>query len=163
MSDKTCTESPALVSSAALAGAATKEPFLAILRELSEAYHAFSAYSGAHVRELGLTPAQFDVIATLGNTEGMPLSQLAHQTLITKGTLTGIIDRLEHKGLVRREVPPDDRRSFRAVLTPAGETLFSQVFPAHIAHLRRAFAGLNPEELEPMRRVFRELRKRFRQ
>ncbi|MEB8492371.1 MarR family transcriptional regulator, partial [Acidithiobacillus ferriphilus] len=47
---------------------AAKEPFLAVLRELAQAYHAFSAYSAAHVRQLGLTPAQFDVIATLGNT-----------------------------------------------------------------------------------------------
>lgn len=138
-----------------------KEPFLAVLRELAQAYHAFSAYSAAHIRQLGLTPAQFDVIATLGNTQGMPLSELAQKTLITKGTLTGIIDRLEGKGLVRREVPVGDRRSFLAVLTPAGETLFAQVFPAHIDYLRRAFAERDAGELEQVRRTLRELRGRF--
>ena len=148
-------------SSTDLQEATTKAPFLAVLRELAQAYHAFSAYSAAHVRQLGLTPAQFDVIATLGNTQGMPLSQLAQQTLITKGTLTGIIDRLEEKGLVRREVPTGDRRSFLAVLTPAGETLFAQVFPAHIAYLRRAFAEGDEGELEQVRRTLRELRGRF--
>ena len=139
----------------------TKEPFLAVLRELAQAYHAFSAYSAAHVRQLGLTPAQFDVIATLGNTQGMPLSQLAQKTLITKGTLTGIIDRLEEKGLVRREVPVGDRRSFLAVLTPAGEALFAQVFPAHIAYLRQVFADVDEGELEQVRRTLRGLRGRF--
>lgn len=140
---------------------AVKEPFLAVLRELAQAYHAFSAYSAAHVRQLGLTPAQFDVIATLGNTQGMPLSQLAQQTLITKGTLTGIIDRLEEKGLVRREVPVGDRRSFLAVLTPAGEILFAQVFPAHIAYLRQTFADVDADDLEQARRTLRGLRGRF--
>ncbi|OCB03631.1 MarR family transcriptional regulator [Acidithiobacillus ferrivorans] len=150
-----------LLSYTATPEATAKEPFLAVLRELAQAYHAFSAYSAAHVRQLGLTPAQFDVIATLGNTQGMPLSQLAQQTLTTKGTLTGIIDRLEEKDLVRREVPAGDRRSFLAVLTPAGEALFSQVFPSHIAYLRQAFANVDTDDLERVRRALRGLRDRF--
>ncbi|MDA8113285.1 MAG: MarR family transcriptional regulator [Acidithiobacillus sp.] len=161
MRDGTTGESTMLLSYTATPEATAKEPFLAVLRELAQAYHAFSAYSAAHVRQLGLTPAQFDVIATLGNTQGMPLSQLAQQTLITKGTLTGIIDRLEEKGLVRREVPAGDRRSFLAVLTPAGEALFSQVFPSHIAYLRQAFANVDTDDLEQVRRTLRGLRGRF--
>ena len=150
-------------SSTDLQETTAKEPFLAVLRELAQAYHAFSAYSAAHVRQLGLTPAQFDVIATLGNTQGIPLSQLAQKTLITKGTLTGIIDRLEEKGLVRREVPAGDRRSFRAVLTPEGEVLFSRVFPAHIVYLRQAFADVDADDLEQVRRTLRALRDRFQE
>ena len=152
-----------LLSYTATPKATTQEPFLAVLRELAQAYHAFSAYSAAHVRQLGLTPAQFDVIATLGNTQGMPLSQLAQKTLITKGTLTGIIDRLDEKGLVRREVPVSDRRSFRAVLTPEGEVIFSRVFPAHIVYLRQAFADVDADDLEQVRRTLRALRDRFQE
>ena len=163
MCDETTGETSALLSHAAMQETTAKEPFLAVLRELAQAYHAFSAYSAAHVRQLGLTPAQFDVIATLGNTQGMPLSQLAQKTLITKGTLTGIIDRLEEKGLVRREVPVGDRRSFLAVLTPAGEALFAQVFPAHIDYLKRAFTEGDEGELEQVRRTLRGLRGRFQE
>lgn len=138
-----------------------QEQFIGLLRSLAEAFHAFSAYSANHVREMNLTPAQFDIIATLGNTSGMPFNQLAKRTLITKGTLTGIIDRLEAKGLVRREVPAGDRRSFRAVLTPAGEALFSEVFPAHVAYLRRAFAGAKPGEMKLITRLLCQLQSRF--
>ncbi|MHB8551499.1 MAG: MarR family winged helix-turn-helix transcriptional regulator [Acidiferrobacterales bacterium] len=134
---------------------------MGVLRALAEAYHAFSAYSASHVRQMNLTPAQFDIIVTLGNTSGMAFNQLARKTLITKGTLTGIIDRLEAKGLVRREVPAGDRRSFRAVLTGAGEALFSEVFPAHVAYIRRAFTGAKPEELELVSRLLAQLQKRF--
>ncbi len=141
--------------------ASAREPFIAVLRELAEAYHAFSTYSAAHVRELGLTPAQFDVIATLGNTGGLPLSEVARKTLITKGTLTGIIDRLEAKGLLFRRVPADDRRSFHAVLTPAGEALFAEVFPLHIDYLKRAFLHLEADELEQTRATLHRLRERF--
>lgn len=111
---------------------------------------------------MDLTPAQFDIIATLGNTPGMPFSQLARRTLITKGTLTGIIDRLEARGLVRREVPQGDRRSFRAVLTPSGEALFAEVFPAHIAHIRKVFAGAASGEMDAAVQVLRQIESRFR-
>ncbi len=142
-------------------GHENQEQFIGVLRGLAEAFHAFSAYSASHIREMNLTPAQFDIIATLGNTAGMPFNQLANKTLITKGTLTGIIDRLEAKGLVRREVPAGDRRSFRAVLTPAGEALFSEVFPTHVAYLRRAFVGVQPGEMELIIRLLRQLQSRF--
>jgi len=97
---------------------------------------------------LGLTSSQFDVISSLGNTSGMTFNQLAKKTLTTKGELTGIIDRLEKKGLVRREVPADDRRCFLAVLNPEGEQVFEEVFPAHVAHLKQRFGQLDQQELE---------------
>lgn len=141
---------------------ATEQPsFLPTMRELVRAYQAFASYSEKHIRELGLTPPQFDVIATLGSTPGMSMGQLAEKTLVTKGTLTGIIDRLEHKNLVRREVPPENRRSFIIVLTPEGQALFQQVFPAHIAYLKERFEQLDPAELELLRVLLGKLRTIF--
>ena len=135
--------------------------FIPTMRELARTYQAFANYSDSHVRELGLTPPQFDVIATLGNTEGMSMKDLAEATLVTKGTLTGIVDRLEKKGLVRREVPPENRRSFTIVLTEEGETLFEDTFSTHIAHLRPRFEQLTPTELEQLQQLLKKLRLQF--
>ena len=143
------------------AKAAAKESFIPVVRELARTYQAFARYSDTHVRRLGLTSPQFDVISTLGNTPGMPLNKLAEQTLITKGTMTGILDRLEHKGLLRREVPPDNRRSFVAVLTPEGARVFEEVFPQHVAHLKQRFGQLSKEEREQTTLVLRRLRELF--
>jgi len=44
--------------------------FLRSVRLLAQCYQGFERLSGRHVRALGLTPAQFDIVATLGNTEG---------------------------------------------------------------------------------------------
>jgi DNA-binding MarR family transcriptional regulator len=141
--------------------AAAQEAFMPLMRELARTYQAFTNYSDAHVRTLGLTPPQFDVISTLGNTSGMSMNKLAEKTLVTKGALTGIVDRLEKKGLVRREVPSDNRRSFTIVLTPAGEWVFEQFFPAHIAHLKQRFERLNPQELEQIHLALKKLREIF--
>ena len=143
------------------ADSATEAAFLTVLRELVRTYQAFSRYSDSHIRELGLTPSQFDVISTLGNTQGMGMKALAEATLVTKGTLTGIIDRLEKKSLVRREVPPFNRRSFTVVLTDKGNALFEETFPAHIAYLQQRFEQLEASELKQLESLLGKLRTQF--
>lgn len=132
--------------------------FLPLLRELVRTYQAFERYSAAHVLRMGLTPAQFDVLATLGNTAGMNPGQLGEKTLITKGTLTGVVDRLLAKGLVQRLPDPFDGRGQIVRLTPEGQALFEQVFPAHGAHLARAFARLDAAQIVPTEQALHTLR-----
>ncbi|MBI4989197.1 MAG: MarR family transcriptional regulator [Rhodocyclales bacterium] len=132
-----------------------------MLRELARCYQAFEAYSGSHIRGLDLTPAQFDIVATLGNTPGMSFKELGEKTLITKGTLTGVVDRLEAQRLVRRSASPEDGRSMIVSLTPAGARLFESVFPAHLDHLRLALGGLDAARLQRYEAALRELRAAF--
>lgn len=131
------------------------------MRELVRAYQSFSAYSEAHIRQFDLTPAQFDVIATLGNTNGVSMGEIGEKTLITKGTLTGVIDRLIQKQLVVREVPADDRRNVIVQLTPKGQQVFEQVFPLHIAYIKERFEKLDPSELELLKIMLSRLRQAF--
>jgi MarR family transcriptional regulator, 2-MHQ and catechol-resistance regulon repressor len=140
---------------------AAKASFLPAMRELVRAYQAFSAYSEAHIRQFDLTPAQFDVIATLGNTNGLSMGEIGEKTLITKGTLTGVIDRLIQKQLVLREVPPDNRRNVMVQLTPQGQGIFEQSFPSHIAHLKERFDRLQPTEIEALTDLLAQLRQAF--
>lgn len=135
--------------------------FLTLLRELSGAYQSFEIYSSAHVRSLALTPAQFDIIATIGNTAGMSPKELGEKTLITKGTLTGVVDRLSDKKLVRRTASPSDGRCQIVRLTPQGEKLFARIFPAHLTHMERAFAKFSPKELAEMTASLHRLREAF--
>jgi MarR family 2-MHQ and catechol resistance regulon transcriptional repressor len=135
--------------------------FLPLLRELSRTYQAFEVYSSAHVRLTGLTPPQFDIIATLGNTAGMTSRELGEKTLITKGTLTGVVDRLVEKKLVRRSAFPGDGRCQIIQLTAQGEKLFANVFPAQLAHMRRAFAHFSQKELVEIGNSLSRLREAF--
>ncbi len=138
-----------------------REAFLPVLRELARCYQAFERHSSRHIRSLGLTPSQFDIIATLGNTPGMSCRELGERTLITKGTLTGVIDRLEGRGLLRRHGCAHDRRSFTVALTAAGEREFARVFPEHLAFLRPTFAALSGDELARLQTQLVRLRECF--
>lgn len=131
------------------------------LLELVRTYQAFSTYSEVFVHQFNLTSAQFDVIVTLGREAGMNTGEIGERTLITKGTLTGVIDRLEKKGLVQREVPAEDRRSVVVKLTPEGQAIFNQAFPAHVADIERRLEQLESSELELLIVLLSRLRRVF--
>ncbi|QYF95505.1 MarR family transcriptional regulator [Massilia sp. PAMC28688] len=134
------------------------ERYLKSVRLLAECLQGFERFSGESVRRCGLTHAQFDIIATLGNTPGMMYKELGDKTLITKGTLTGVIERLEAKGLVARTRSSDDKRSFSVCLTPAGEQVFRDVFPVVIEQGRQLFAPYSDTDFDEMDGALRKLK-----
>jgi len=137
---------PLPLQSASAGAAAAKPDWLPTLRCVVRAYQAFDLMSDAHIRKLGLTSPQFDIIVTLGNTPGMTCREIGERTLITKGTLTGVLDRLEAKGLLVREESAEDRRSFIIKLTAKGQTLFETIFPTHLAHMDQYLGQLSPQD-----------------
>jgi DNA-binding MarR family transcriptional regulator len=138
------------------------DPYLRVLRPLVEAYLAFAREDNRHIRAMHLTPSQFDVIATLGDTEGMTCSDLSEATLVTKGTLTGVLDRLEAKGLIRRDDVEGDRRCIKIRLTEKGEALFQRTFPAHADFLRPFFErALTQKEADQARTLLLRVRDSF--
>lgn len=122
------------------------ERYLKSIRLLAECMQGFERFSSDFVRQYGLTHAQFDIIATLGNTCGMSYKELGQKTLITKGTLTGVVDRLEQKGLVIRERCPRDKRSYYVRLSCEGEQVFHDVFPKLTQQGQRLFDGYTEDD-----------------
>jgi MarR family 2-MHQ and catechol resistance regulon transcriptional repressor len=140
----------------------TKDAIMQVLRPLVETYFAFIRKDEPHIHSLGLTPSQFDVIATLGDTEGMTCKELSEKTLVTKGTLTGVLDRLEKKGLVERVPSREDRRCTLIRLTPKGDARFREVFPAHIEYMRPHFQrALTATEAGTLRELLLRLKDSF--
>ncbi|WP_447978043.1 MarR family winged helix-turn-helix transcriptional regulator [Candidatus Nitrospira bockiana] len=138
------------------------DPYLKVLRPLVEAYLAFARADNRHIRAMHLTPSQFDVIATLGDTDGMTCSELSEATLVTKGTLTGVLDRLEGKGLIQRDAVAEDRRRTKIRLTERGRAVFEKTFSAHAAFLRPFFErALTQKEADLARTFLLRLRDSF--
>ena len=137
------------------------ERYLTSIRLLAECLQGFERYSGESVRQYGLTHAQFDIIATLGNTSGMSYKELGQRTLITKGTLTGVIERLEQKGLVLRERSTEDKRSWFVRLTDSGAAVFRDVFPKVVAHGKQLFDGFSDVEFDEVDDALKKLRERI--
>ena len=137
------------------------EPYLRTLRTLFETYQKVESVTNRHIEKLGLTPAQFDIIATLGDTAGMTCKELGQGTLITKGTLTGVLDRLEDKGLITRTRGEKDSRQIFVKLTEAGERVFNETFQPHIDFMGQYFDRMPMERQLQLQSLLKELQQAF--
>ncbi|MDB5794939.1 MAG: MarR family transcriptional regulator [Noviherbaspirillum sp.] len=139
----------------------TSDRFLLSVRLLAECYHAFSRVSGSYIRALDLTPSQFHILVTLGATPGLNFKELGEKTLITKGTLTGVIDRLEAKGLVKRALKMEDRRSTTVQLTDKGMLEYQRVFLPHLQFCKQSFLGYSDNDFASLEEELEKLRLRL--
>jgi DNA-binding MarR family transcriptional regulator len=135
------------------------ERYLRSVRLLAECMQGFERHAGEFVRSAGLTHAQFDIVATLGNTEGMSYKELGERTLITKGTLTPVLDRLEAKGLITRCKGANDGRQILVRLTPAGQRAYEETFMPHVTYMRRFLDTMPAARQEALIGLLGELRR----
>ena len=106
--------------------------------------------------ELGLTLPQFHVLATLGYTGSLAFNEIGQELMVTVGNLTGIVDRLEIKGLVTRRRDGKDRRIVMVSLTQEGEKLYhlaSRVFDKTVVGLFRPLQGGQQKTLSRLLRL----------
>jgi MarR family 2-MHQ and catechol resistance regulon transcriptional repressor len=135
--------------------------FLPIVKELARTYQEFEGYSSTHIRGLELLPVQFDVIATLANQPPMTYKQLGEKTLISKSSLTGVVERMNQKGFIATLENPDDARSHLLKLTVKGQKIFDKVFPEHLQHLENAFEKLSKKQMKEIEESLKTLKSIF--
>jgi MarR family transcriptional regulator, temperature-dependent positive regulator of motility len=93
-----------------------------------------------------LTSVQFAALDAIAGEPGVDQARLAEAISFDRATIGGVIDRLEQKGLVRREVSASDRRARVLQLTPEGHALLRAVRPV-VEDLQRDILGaLSPQE-----------------
>ncbi|MFA9430977.1 MarR family winged helix-turn-helix transcriptional regulator [Egicoccus sp. AB-alg2] len=133
----------------------------AALSVVSNIYRAASAVR-RHMEQSVLAPAQlswtaFVTLWVLWIWGEMEARHLAAEANVTKGTLTGVLDTLERRGLVARRRHDEDRRLVSVSLTGEGEKLIAEVYPAFNAQESRIAALLPPEDRERIAHGLREI------
>lgn len=99
------------------------------------------------LRAFDLSVPQCDVLTTLTEREGISQQDLAARLYVTKGNISGLIDRLVANGLVERRALAGDRRSHAIHLTPAGRDLARRGIEAQNALVAGTFGRISPERL----------------
>jgi DNA-binding MarR family transcriptional regulator len=94
-----------------------------------------------------LTAAEINALANLGEGGTLSVRELSDRTGTRASTLTGILDRLENRGYLTRELDAADRRSFRLPLTEAGQAVATRVLAAVADLERAALAGLTASQI----------------
>lgn len=119
-----------------------------------EAYNAILATSKVIRRvalklfvEEGITEPQFQALLLLVENGPMLMRKMSDEMLVTPANVTGIMDRLEEKSLVRRTPGKGDRRATIIEITPEGKALFERVAAKKADMLQRALASFTKDEL----------------
>ena len=144
-----------------MADEALEDPRLTTVGLFIEAYDGLVAELGAVHAAHGLTGTDFDTLLRLARSPGrrLRMCDLAAQIALTNSAVTRIVDRLERRDLVRRQVSPSDRRSFEVALTEAGRKLLRADVPRLLETIQRAFIDpLTPEQLAALEDGLRTLR-----
>jgi DNA-binding MarR family transcriptional regulator len=109
-----------------------------------------------------ITLARFDLLASLNREDGQKLAELSRALLVTAGNVTGLVDRAERDGVVRRLPDPADRRVVRVWLTDRGRDLIRTLLPTHARQVHELLGGLPAGDRRELRRLLGVLREHLR-
>ena len=142
--------------------AETKPEIDAIVETIIYLYTESRRLTKGIAREVGLTGPQLTVIKLLESLGDLSLSSLSERIRAQNSTVTGIIDRMEREGLVRRERSTADRRVVYIRLSDKGARLAREIQVEPMEIFRYALLGLTRDDLRDLLRILNKLQKRVR-
>jgi DNA-binding MarR family transcriptional regulator len=111
----------------------------------------------AELVPLDITWAQWGTLLKIANGHARTASELSRCMAGDTGSTTRMLDRLEQKGLIRRERSSEDRRIVRLFLTEAGQQLYPRLPPIAVKVLNQHLRGFSRDELETMKGFLRRM------
>ena len=114
------------------------------------------------LRPLDLSVAQHEVLAKLLSRDGITQQELAGRLLVTKGNVTGLLKRLEERGLVERRSDPDDARKNLVYLTRRGRALEVKALAVQHELIDEVFDVLEPDEVASLLDMMERMGDRLR-
>ena len=105
------------------------------------------------LRVIGISVPQCDVLTTLTEREGLSQQELAKRLYVTKGNISGLIDRLEGAGFVERRALAADRRSHAIFLTPEGREKAHQGIAIQHDYVAATLGRLSQADIEDLERL----------
>jgi DNA-binding MarR family transcriptional regulator len=112
--------------------------------------------------EFNLNISQYRLLLLLHNEHGQRLTTLSEHLLLSKSTITRIVDQLEAIGWVKRVAEPGDRRAQRVVLTPAGFEQRTIISASHIHSLHQRMRSMDEDQQKQLVSLLDKLREGLR-
>jgi MarR family transcriptional regulator, 2-MHQ and catechol-resistance regulon repressor len=108
-----------------------------------------------------LSITEFSVLEVLYQKGKQTIQHIGNSILVSSGSMTYVIDRLEQKGLLNRSDCPDDRRVIHVTLTADGNKLVENIMPKHQEWVDNIFSSLNNDESDLIVKLLKKVSKRI--
>jgi MarR family transcriptional regulator, 2-MHQ and catechol-resistance regulon repressor len=125
---------------------ASTRPGVHVWLILMKAYGAIGAVAGKSIADSNLCPSDFYVLEILLHKGSLPVNTIGRKIMLTSGSISIAVDRLEKRKLVRRDPSVDDARVIYVSLTGAGHALIQRIFSRHARRMEEVFGPLSDEE-----------------
>jgi MarR family transcriptional regulator, 2-MHQ and catechol-resistance regulon repressor len=133
-----------------------------IANEIKNIQRFFSKLvSESITKQNNITEQQMTVLKILARNP-MQMNELGHELLVSSPTITSLIDRMEKKGIVKRE-DCKDRRKIEIQLTAEGKKLHEKAIEQYRELLQKSFSVLTPEETTELLRLLKKLKNEISQ
>ncbi len=109
-----------------------------------------------NIQELELTPTQLFILSQLWESDGQQFKELAEKYGCSRSTITGVVDTMEKKKIVIRELHPSDRRSLLVKLTEKGKNLKKRTPPLE-SIVNGCCPEINQEEMKKLGELLQKL------
>jgi MarR family 2-MHQ and catechol resistance regulon transcriptional repressor len=129
------------------------------LRLFSQACRALAQLDARSIGSSGLGISDFAVLEILLHKGPLPVNTIGRNVMLTSGSITTAVDRLEKKRFVLRQACPEDRRVTYVDLTATGRTFIRRVFDAHASRLETVFQPLTTAERSALATLLKKLGK----
>lgn len=124
---------------------------------LWKAMRAVEAHALKSIASQPICGSDFAVLEVLLHKGPLPVNAIGRKVLLTSGSITAAVDRLEAQGLVERRAHPSDRRARVVNLTPEGKRLIKGVFAEHERDMERAASALSDSERATIIQLLKKL------
>lgn len=124
---------------------------------LWKASHSIASHATRSISALDMCNTDFAVLEALLHKGPLPVNTIGKKVLITSGSITTAVDRLEGRGLVERFDEPNDRRVRLVRLTKEGAKLIKTAFAEHTHHLDTAVSSLTVKEQKTLIELLKKL------
>jgi DNA-binding MarR family transcriptional regulator len=126
---------------------------------VAEAYSLCQRRYGETLRQIGLSPAQYDVLNALAlSQQAITLSELADRLLVSRPNVTTLVQRLKHQGWVMTTVCSDDRRAIRCALSTTGSDIHRQAQQLTKNFINTQMSPFNMQQLATMTKLMKEMK-----
>ena len=109
------------------------------------------------IRKTGLSLSDFTIMEALLHKGPLPINQIGGKVLLSSGSMTAAVNRLEKAGHVRRVQDPSDGRCYTVHLTQTGRSIVSEAYRRHAQHLEKAAEALTAKERTQLVRLLKKL------
>ncbi len=124
---------------------------------LTKAQHNVHQIFKAELAPHGVTPGQYAVLRCLWDENGLTARRLAERLCLDGSTITGILDRMEQRGLIAKLVDPKDRRALQVMLTATGLELQEPLSQAIINANQTALLNIDTQQAEVLKQLLHHI------